>query len=266
MSLPLVLLHALPLDSSMWDGTARALRARGHQVLAPDLCGFGCAPLPGGSPSLDLVADALARELDRQGAGEIALAGCSMGGYVAMAFLRRHPDRVRALALLAARSTADSQEAAAGRLRFAAAVLDEAARPGLIAATTPALLGATTRARRPHLPARVTEEALAARPRSVAWAQRAIAARMDSTAALRAAEVPAVVVTGAEDGLVSLDEACATTGALKHGRLVVLPGVGHLAPLEAPEATAQILSELLAQAPNTAAGAAVRAGAEAVTC
>ncbi|MFD7083151.1 alpha/beta fold hydrolase [Streptomyces sp. NPDC059918] len=266
MSLPLVLLHALPLDSSMWDGTAAALRARGRQVLTPDLCGFGSAPLPHGSPSLDLVADALARELDRQGAGEVALAGCSMGGYVAMAFLRRHPDRVRALALLAARSTADGAEAAAGRLRFAEAVLDDSARPGLVTATTPSLLGATTRARRPDLPARVTDLALAARPRSVAWAQRAIAARTDSTAALRAMEVPAVVVIGAEDGLVSLDEACATAGTLRHGRLAVLPGVGHLAPLEAPEATAEILADLLAQARTTAAGAAVRAGAEAAAC
>ncbi|WP_030153700.1 alpha/beta fold hydrolase [Streptomyces sp. NRRL S-244] len=266
MSLPLVLLHALPLDSSLWDAAAGALRARGRRVLTPDQCGFGSAPPPHGSPSLDLVADGLARELDRQGIGEVALAGCSMGGYVAMAFLRRHPDRVRALALLAARGTADSAAAAGQRLRFAEAVLDDSARAGLVAATTPSLLGATTRARRPHLTARVTDLALAARPRSVAWAQRAIAARTDSTATLRAADVPAVVVIGAEDELVSLDEACRTAKALPRGRLVVLPGVGHLAPLEAPEATAEILTELLAHAESTAAGAVVRAGAEAAAC
>ncbi|WP_406184851.1 alpha/beta fold hydrolase [Streptomyces sp. NBC_01006] len=259
MSLPLVLLHALPLDSSLWDAAAAALRARGRRVLTPDQAGFGSAPLPQGSPSLDLVADGLARELDRQGIGEVALAGCSMGGYVAMAFLRRHPDRVRALALLAARGTADSAAAAGQRLRFADAILDDSARAGLVAATTPSLLGATTRARRPHLTARVTGLALAAPPRSVAWAQRAIAARTDSTATLRAADVPAVVVIGAEDELVSLEEACRTAKALPRGRLVVLPGVGHLAPLEAPEATAEILTGLLAQA-------LVRAEAQAAPC
>ncbi|MFI6146087.1 alpha/beta fold hydrolase [Streptomyces sp. NPDC051109] len=266
MSLPLVLLHALPLDSSLWDGTAGALRARGRRVLAPDQCGFGAAALPHGAPSLDLVADGLARELDRQGIGEVALAGCSMGGYVAMAFLRRHPDRVRALALLAARGTADSAAAAGRRLRFADAVLDDSARAGLVAATTPSLLGATTRARRPHLTAHVTGLALAARPRSVAWAQRAIAARTDSTATLRAADVPAVVVIGAEDELVPLGEACRTAKALPRGRLLVLPGVGHLAPLEAPEATAEILADLLAHADTTAAEAVVRAGAEVAAC
>ncbi|MFJ3199578.1 alpha/beta fold hydrolase [Streptomyces sp. NPDC086989] len=255
--LPVVLLHALPLDSSMWEGTARELRARGHRVLTPDQCGFGAAPLPDRAPSLDLVADDLARELDRQGIGAVALAGCSMGGYAAMAFLRRHPHRVRALALLAARSTADTPEAAAQRLRFAGAVLDDAARGPLVTATTPSLLGATSRARRPGLTARLTELALAAPPRAVAWAQRAIAARPDSAAVLRAAAVPAVVVIGAEDELVSLDEACATAGELPEGRLVALPGVGHLAPLEAPRATAEVLAGLLAQAEiTTGAGVA----------
>ncbi|WP_327285434.1 MULTISPECIES: alpha/beta hydrolase [unclassified Streptomyces] len=256
--LPVVLLHALPLDSSMWEATARELRARGHRVLTPDQCGFGSAPATDRAPSLDHVADELARELDRQGIGAVALAGCSMGGYVAMAFLRRHPRRVGALALLAARSTADTAEAAGQRLRFAEAVLDDAARARIVTATTPSLLGATTRARRPLLLERVTGLALAAPPRSVAWAQRAIAARTDSTAALRAAEVPAVVVIGAEDELVSLDEACATAEELPNGRLVALPGVGHLAPLEAPEATAEILTGLLAQAQITA-GAGVAA-------
>ncbi|WP_329214548.1 alpha/beta hydrolase [Streptomyces sp. NBC_01485] len=246
--LPVVLLHALPLDSSMWEATAQGLRARAHHVITPDQRGFGAAPLTDESPSLALVADDLARELDRQGIDSVALAGCSMGGYVAMAFLRRHPGRVRALALLAARGTADTAEAAERRRLFADLVLDDAARGAVVARTTPALLGATTRARQPGLLTRVTDLAQAAGPRSVAWAQRAVAARADSIATLRTADVPAVVAIGDEDELVSLDEARETATALPQGRLVTLPGVGHLAPLEAPEATAEILTDLLARA------------------
>ncbi|MET9882646.1 alpha/beta hydrolase [Streptomyces sp. NPDC006430] len=244
--LPVVLLHALPLDSSMWDGVSGGLRARGHHVLTPDQRGFGAAPPTERSPSLDLVADDLARELDRQGIEAVALVGCSMGGYLAMAFLRRHPHRVRALALLAARSTADTVETAAQRRRFADLVLDDSTRGPIVAGTAPALLGATTRARQPGLLARVTELAGSARPQSVAWAQRAVAARPDSTATLRATEVPAVVVIGVEDELVALDEARRTAAALPRGRLVTLPGVGHLAPLEAPQAMLEVLTGLLA--------------------
>ncbi|GAA3193561.1 MULTISPECIES: alpha/beta fold hydrolase [Streptomyces] len=247
--LPVVLLHALPLDSAMWDGPARALRARGHRVLPIDQRGFGGTPLPAdAAPSLDLVADDLARALDRRGLGSALVAGCSMGGYTAMSFLRRHPHRVRALALFAARSAADTPKQAAARLRFADLITDDSLRAGIVADTTPSLLGATTRARRPRLLDRVTALARAADPRSVAWAQRAIAARGDSLAALSATDVPAVVVRGEEDELVSPDEARESAAALPHGRLVTLPGVGHLAPLEAPGKTVEILTALLAAA------------------
>lgn len=258
---PIVLLHALPLDGSMWDETARALRALGHHVITVDQRGFGTAPLPDQPPSLDLVADDLARELDRQGIDTIVLVGCSMGGYVALSFLRRHPGRVRALALLAARAMADTPETAGARRRFADLVLDDALRPRVVADTTPSLLGATTRAGRHQLLARVTDLARAARPHSVAWAQRAIAARVDSTATLHATDVPAVVVIGEEDELVTLGEAREAAEALPQGRLISLPAVGHLAPLEAAEATLEILTDLLTRAENAGAPAG-----EAQTC
>ncbi|MER6423334.1 alpha/beta hydrolase [Streptomyces sp. NPDC001137] len=261
--LPLVLLHALPLDASMWDETARRLRARDHHVIALDQRGFGTMPLPDEPPSLDLVADDLARELDRRGIDSVALAGCSMGGYVALSFLRRHPGRVRALALLAARATADTPQAAGARLRFADLILDDSLRDRVVAETTPSLLGATTRAGRRRLLAEVTDVARAARPHSIAWAQRAIAARADATAVLHATDVPAVVVIGEEDELVTLAEARETSAALPRGRLVTLPEVGHLAPLEAPETTVEILTDLLTRAEKAGSAGVPAEGASA---
>ncbi|WP_371582157.1 alpha/beta fold hydrolase [Streptomyces sp. NBC_01314] len=87
--------------------------------------------------------------------------------------------------------------------------------------------------------------ARAAPPKALAWAQRAIARRPDSMDVLRATDIPAVVVTGAEDLLVGAEEATRTAAALRQGRLVVLPEVGHLQPLEAPERINTILSALL---------------------
>lgn len=241
---PIVLLHALPLDSSMWDAPARALRARGHTVIAPDQRGFGATPLGTSPPSLDAVADDLARDLDARGVGGVVLAGCSMGGYAAMAFLRRHRDRVLALALLATRGQADTARAAAERHTFADLILDESTRGQVIARTTPLLLGASVRARRAGTVARVTAMVTAAAPESVAWAQRAIAARPDATDVLRAADVPAVVIAGEEDALVSIEEARSTAQALPRGRLITVPGAGHLLPLEAPDRITELLMTL----------------------
>ncbi|WP_328379083.1 alpha/beta hydrolase [Streptomyces sp. NBC_00440] len=242
---PVVLLHALPLNSAMWRSQAAALRARGHLVLTPDQRGFGTTPLGSGPPSLDIVADDLAALLDERDIDGVALAGCSMGGYVAMAFLRRHPGRVRALALLASRATADTHETAAERLRFADLMLDETLHGQVVRRTAPLLLGASTRAQCPDLVEEVLAMAEDAPPETVAWAQRAIAARPDSLSVLRATGVPAVVVTGAEDELVSLQDAARTADALPRGRLVVVPGTGHLQPMEASAQVTSLLTTLL---------------------
>lgn len=252
MRMPVVLLHALATTSAMWRDQRAALRRAGHLVLTPDLRGHGGTPLGTAAPSLDVVADDLARTLDRHGIDSAVLAGSSMGGYVALEFLRRHPGRVRALALLGTRATADDDAAAAARLAFADRIRDPALRPGLLAATTPRLVGATTRATRPDVLARVSALAHSVDPAAVAWAQRAIAARADSVALLRSVTAPSVVVAGAEDELVAVEEAELMADALPRGRLVVVPDAGHLTPVEAPAAVTAAITELIARVADPA--------------
>ncbi|MGW3950971.1 alpha/beta fold hydrolase [Streptomyces sp. NPDC004752] len=240
----LVLLHALPLDSSMWRAQVQDLGALGHRVLAVDQRGFGGRPLGDAAPSLDAVADDLAKTLDRENLDQVVLAGCSMGGYAVLAFLRRHPGRVRALALLSTRAEADTAQSAARRRAFAVAMRDPAARNRLVETTTPVLLGATSSSRNPSLPGELLLTAKSADPEAVAWAQEAIADRRDSLDVLRTTDVPALVVAGEEDELVSLAESQAAADALPHGRLVVLPEVGHLPPLEDPDTVTRLLAGL----------------------
>jgi len=104
---PLVLLHAFPLSRAMWTSQVTAL-AGDCRVITPDQRGFGGSPLGGDPPSLDVAADDLAALLDRLELDRVVLAGLSMGGYLAMAFLRRYPGRVGALGLLDTRAGADS--------------------------------------------------------------------------------------------------------------------------------------------------------------
>ncbi|MFD9515722.1 alpha/beta fold hydrolase [Streptomyces sp. NPDC059979] len=262
--LPVVLLHALSLDASMWEAQRHGLEERGHRVITPDQRGFGRVPLPLGPepPSLDLVADDLARTLDGHGIGRFLLVGSSMGAYTAMAFLRRHPGRAAGLTLLSARATADEPEARAQRLGFAEAIGDDRARERLIARTTPLLVGAGTRRRRPELVDRLLADVRRADPAALAWAQRAIAARPDSADTLRGADLPAVVIAGDEDVLVGAEESRRTAALLPRGRLVTLAGAGHLQPLEAPEPVTRALLELLARTAGSADAAATAATTE----
>lgn len=241
----LVLLHALPFDPTMWCRQIGELSARGHLVVAPYQRGFGHVPLGSAGPSLDVVADDLAGLLDRRGIGRAVLVGLSLGGYVAMAFLRRHPARVAGLALASTRATADDPGDRARREHFATRIVDARSREALLSVTTPSLVGVTTRTHRPAVMAFVEAAVRAAPPESVAWTQRAIARRPDNCDLLRRADVPAVVVAGAEDELVAPGESAALARLLPRGRLVTIEGAGHLTALEDPAAFSEAVSALV---------------------
>ncbi|MGA5819638.1 alpha/beta fold hydrolase [Kitasatospora sp. NPDC094028] len=244
---PLVLLHAFPLNAAMWSAQLDALpglTGDEARVLAPDQRGFGGTELGADEPSLDLVADDVALLLDAAGIERAVLAGLSMGGYVAMAFARRHPDRLAGLLLANTRATADADAVRANRERIAAAVsARDSVRLLLDEEVAAGQLGPDSR----HLLARVEAMVAAAPPAAVAWAQRAMAARPDSLDVLAGLRVPVAVVTGAQDPLVAPDEAELILRARPDAELTVIPGVGHLSALEAPEAFDAAVRRLLAQ-------------------
>ncbi len=231
---PLVLLHAFPLNASMWFGQ-RAGLSDDYRVITPDQRGFGGSQLGAGEPALDLVADDVAAMLDARGVDRAVVGGLSMGGYVAMALLRRHPDRVRALVLADTRAGADPAVVAANRLRIADEVVAAGSARQLAEELLPRLVGTTTRTSRPDVFGRVRALVEAAPPYAVAWAQRAMAARPDSTGTLRAVGVPALVVVGEEDELSPPSEAEAMAELIPDGRLVRIPKAGHLSAVEAPD-------------------------------
>ncbi|HYA53217.1 MAG TPA: alpha/beta fold hydrolase [Streptosporangiaceae bacterium] len=241
---PLVLLHAFPLDRAMWRDAAEALAGLVPTVLV-DLPGLGDSPLPDGptDPSLDEAADGVAGVLDRLGHDRAVLGGVSMGGYVAMAFARRHPERLAGLALLDTMAGPDTRAAAAGRERVAAAVTGPAGTRALLPLLD-LLVGSTTRLRRAEVLRRVRESLLAARPEGVAWSERAMAARPDSAATLSALTVPVAVVVGEEDTLTGPEHARAMQLLLSDAVLTIVPGAGHLAPLERPDEVARALIAL----------------------
>jgi len=240
---PVVLLHAFPLSRVVFDEQARGLADRARVVL-PDLRGFGESPAGDDEPSLDRMADDVAALLDRLGLERVVLGGLSMGGYVVMAFLRRHPERVSAVVLMDTKAGADPPAARENRLRVAEAVLEQG--PRALRPMLDALLGETTRRERPDVVDRVTAWLDAARPDGVVWAQRAMADRPDSTATLAATSQPAFCVVGEEDTLSPHEEALAMAATFPREAVVhVIPRAGHLTTVEAPGPTTGALRDVL---------------------
>ncbi|MFG2695557.1 alpha/beta fold hydrolase [Kitasatospora sp. NPDC048407] len=233
---PLVLLHAFPLSARMWEGQLERVPGPAGDdawVVAPDQRGFGTAPLGEEPPSLDTAADDLVHLLDELGIDQAVLGGLSMGGYVAMAFARRHPERLAGLILADTKATPDTDAARANRERIATTVLERGSVDLLNEENTAEnLLAPGTD---PELTDAVRQMIAEADPAAIAWAQRAMAARPDSLEVLAALEVPAAVIVGELDTVTPLAEARMMADALHDAELTVIPAVGHLSSLEAPE-------------------------------
>lgn len=224
---PLVLLHAFPLDNRMWAGL-------GVAATTPNQRGLGGAPLGAADPDLAVVA-ADVIELVRGLPGErVILGGCSMGGYVTMAVLRAAPELVAGLVLVSTRASADTEAARANRYAMADRIESEG--PGFVPDTVlPTLLGAETLERRPSVVDDVRDIVSEQDGAAIAWAQRAMATRPDSSELLRDTDVPTLIVRGDQDTLIPAEDADALASLMPKAELVVLAGSGHLPPLEVPE-------------------------------
>lgn len=232
-----VLLHGFPLSREMWAPQLTTIGAR-YRVIAPDFPGFGKTPPGEAVSTMDGLATRVLDLLDDLGIRErVVIGGLSMGGYVAQAIALSAPERVRGLMLICTRAIGDTADQAQDRKALADRV--EAAGSGQEAldAVLPKLFGPATTERRPELIAQMAKLAGAASPRGIAAALRGMAARPDRTASLASIAVPTLVLAGADDQLIPVEEARAMAEALPDAQLVVVPGVGHLAPLEEPKAS-----------------------------
>jgi pimeloyl-ACP methyl ester carboxylesterase len=225
----LVLLHAFPLDRTMWDREVRALADAASPLVAPSFPGFGRSQRPPRQPTLDDYADTVVAVMDAARVEKAAIAGCSMGGYVAFALWRRHRARVAGLALIDTKADADTPDAAQNRIRLAEL---------LRARGIDALLKQPPKWLRDGSPMwpSVKERIRAQDVEAVAQASIAMGGRPDSTPDLPTIDVPTAVIVGEADAITPFDRAKAMADAIREASLSVLPDAGHLSNLEAPEA------------------------------
>ncbi|MEU6753277.1 alpha/beta hydrolase [Spirillospora sp. NPDC046719] len=247
---PLVLLHAFPLSSAMWLEQRQGLANR-FRVITPDLRGFGGSRLGADDPSVDLMADDVAHLFRRLGLQRAVVGGLSMGGYVAMALCRRHPDLVLGVVLASTRAAADTGAVRENRLRQAEAIDGDGTVQVLLDEVLPGLVGPTTYRQRALVYGRVRGLVQATPPPAAAWALRAMAGRPESFETLRGLKVPALVMVGDEDTLATEDEARAMVDALPNAELLVIPRAGHLCAVEQPDLFNQAVAEFAAALART---------------
>jgi pimeloyl-ACP methyl ester carboxylesterase len=233
-----VFLHGAGLDHSVWALHSRWFAHNGWSVLAPDLPGHGCS---GGHPlaSIEEMADWLAMLIEAAGAGPAKLIGHSLGSLVALETAARHPDKTASLGLIGAAAVMPVSQA----LLSAAAAGDHAAiammtiwghgfRAGLGGSLAPGLWMAGA-----------CERVLERAPPGVLFADLAACNNYKTgLAATARVSAPATLILGERDLMTPLKAGRALAAALPNGRMVVLPGAGHMLMAERPDEVLEALS------------------------
>jgi pimeloyl-ACP methyl ester carboxylesterase len=226
---PFLLLPGLLEDADVFEHPVKALA---------DVARCAVADLTRSDTIAALAADALAQAP----AERFALAGHSMGGYVALEILRRAPERVERLALLNTHARPDTPEATANRRRLMA--LAERDFAAVSVELFPKLV-APAHAKDAGLSGKVTEMALATGKEAFLRQERAIIGRIDSRPHLSAIRCPTLVVAGRLDGIMPVELLEELARGIPGARLEVLEDSGHISPLERPEAVTRLLREWL---------------------
>lgn len=231
-----VLLHGFPLNRSMWDNQIQALEGS-CRVIAPDLRGHGESQAPDGVYTMESMADDVVELLDGLEVKEpVVLGGHSMGGYVALALALKYPDRARGLMLVDTRSGADSAEAAEKREASAKAILEAGTASSVVEGLVAPLFAEATLKENRDLVERFRALMLETPAAGVIGALRGMAVRPDQTGRLGEIQVPSLVIVGEHDALTPPDGARRMADALPSSQFEIIPGAGHLAPNENPEA------------------------------
>lgn len=243
---PIVLLHAMPLDATMFD----AVRKHLDSVLTFDAPGFGTSPpaedvdraFGASSPSLDTYAKAVIADLAELGIERCVIGGLSMGGAVAMSIVQHAPALVEGLVLMDTNIGSDTEEARRKRLEAA-----EKADGGDISSVAPmaeTMTSDVTKVDRPDVYADIKSRLAAVRPEALAWIQRAMAARPDRRHLISSVDAPLLLIRGEDDASCTAemmeDLAHRYPGSAS---VATIAGAGHFTALETPGELARLLAE-----------------------
>jgi len=227
---PVVFLPGLLCDAQLWQPQVEGLAER-MQPWVADLTRD------------DTMAGMARRVLAEAPFAKFALAGLSMGGYVAMEVMRQAPSRVERLALLDTQARAEAPEARERRLALIA-LAHQGRFPTVIERLLPLELHA------PHLGDARLVGIIKSMARNVGMdgylrQQNAIIHRADSRQTLADIACPTLVLCGEHDQLTPRERHDEMAALIKGAALVVLPECGHMATLEKPEETTRALQAWL---------------------
>lgn len=240
-----VLLHGYLESLLVWDEFVPLLY-KNVRVVTLDLPGHGISEVKGEIHTMEFLADTVAEGLHALGIGHCTVVGHSMGGYVALALLERHPELLDGIVLLSSTPNADTPEKAENRRREIALV--KAGKKDALARVAPeAGFAPQNRRRMQDAIEDLVEQVFITEDEGITALLGGMIARKDRNEVLHRSPVPQLFILGRHDGYIGPEAAEALVAAHPQAQAAWLENSGHMGFLEEPEATAEALLGFIGQ-------------------
>jgi 3-oxoadipate enol-lactonase len=230
---PVVLMvHGTPFNKGIWDLQVEALKSN-YRVIAYDLRGHGGTTCEGAEKplSIDLFTEDLVAFMDVLGIQKAILCGISLGGYIALDAIEKHPERFNALVLAATQCGIDSPEVMAERSRLIA-LLDKGGMDAYADEAMKHWFAPNSFTTRKEEVRAVRNMALATHADAVRNTLHALSARRETCGNLWSIPCPALILTGKEDVITPPEAAAFMRENISGSSLHLIEYAGHLANLE----------------------------------
>jgi 3-oxoadipate enol-lactonase len=229
----IIFIHGFPFSHKMWSEQLAILSPTIRGIVY-DIRGHGYSEVGDGMYTIELFADDLADLMKNLKVEKAILCGLSMGGYIALRFAAKYPEKVLGLVLSDTRAEADTNETKIKR----AASMQKLKTDGMEAYASDsinALLGPASLENKKLLQ-RVKKMIVDTSKLAVTGTLLALAARIDSSNFLDEIKAPALVVVGEDDVITPPIAAQTIHEGISGSTMVTIPMAGHLSNLENPDA------------------------------
>lgn len=238
--LPIVFLHAFPLNRTMWAQQEAALSSQ-FRIITIDLRGHGESDAPLWRYTLDQTAEDVRSLLDHLAIQQALFVGLSMGGYILFAFYRKYADRVKGMVLADTKAQADTAEGKEGRFQMAQLAYKQG--PSAIAdLTLPKLLSPATIQSKPEIVQRIRTMIEGNQMSGIVGDLMAMAERPNSVPFLKEITCPTQIIVGDLDQATPPTDATLLAEQIPHARLAIIPNAAHLSNIEQPEEFNRIIA------------------------
>jgi 3-oxoadipate enol-lactonase len=240
---PIVLLHGYCGSHHYWDEVIPELSKVGR-VITLDLRGHGESSATEGIYSMEQLAEDVLAVLDELKLSQVNLFGHSLGGYVALAFAERYPERLLTLGLVHSTSFPDSETAQANRLKAAETIRTKGISP-FVDELIPKLFSAAHRSSMPDQLQKAIEIGYKTSPEGAAGCALGMRERPDRITVLEQLDVPILLLAGELDEVIPPEKRFPV--AKSNITSVTLANVAHMSMFEAPQAFAAEIGSFLEQ-------------------